>query len=75
MRLIQTIRIFPSPEQEKVLWDLSNSCRRLYNLGLAERIDAYSKGEKVSYLTQQNSLVLVKKEYAEFSAVYSKVLQ
>ncbi len=74
MQLTQKIQIYPSPEQEKVLWDLSNSCRRLYNLALAERKEAYSKGVKVSYLTQQNALVLVKKEYLDLNAVYSKVL-
>jgi putative transposase len=51
MQLTQKIQIYPSPEQEKVLWDLSNSCRRLYNLALAERKEAYSKVVKVSYLT------------------------
>lgn len=75
MQLTQKIQIYPSPKQEKVLWDLSNSCRRLYNLGLAERREAYSKGERVSYLTQQNALVLIKKEYTEYNTVYSKVLQ
>lgn len=75
MQLTQKIQIYPTPEQKKVLWDLSNSCRKLYNIALAERIEAYSKGEKVSYLTQQNALVLIKKEYSEFSMVYSKVLQ
>jgi len=44
-------------------------------LALAERKEAYSKGVKVSYLTQQNALVLVKKEYLDLNAVYSKVLQ
>lgn len=75
MQLTQKIQIYPTQTQEKVLWDLSNRCRRLYNIALAERKEAYSKGEKISYLTQQNALVLIKKEYPMFNMVYSKVLQ
>jgi putative transposase len=75
MQLTQKIRIYPSPQQEKVLWALSNQCRRLYNIALAERKDAYLKGEKITYQVQQNELVLLKKQYPEFCMVYSKVLQ
>ncbi len=75
MRLTQKIRIYPSLQQEKVLWDLSAQCRRLYNLGLAERKEAYLRGEKINYQVQQNELVLTKKAYPEFCMVYSKVLQ
>ena len=75
MQLTQKIRIYPSPEQEKVLWALSNQCRRLYNIALAERKDAYLKGERINYQVQQNELVLLKKQYPEFCMVYSKVLQ
>ena len=66
MQLTQKIRIYPSPQQEKVLWALSNQCRRLYNIALAERKDAYLKGEKITYQVQQNELILLKKQYPEF---------
>lgn len=75
MRLTRKIRIYPSLEQEKVLWDLSAQCRRLYNLGLAERKDVYLKGKKINYQVQQNELILTKQVYPEFRMVYSKVLQ
>jgi putative transposase len=75
MQLTQKIQIYPTAEQEKVLWRLSDQCRRLYNLGLAERIEAYRKGEKINYRVQQNELVLTKQVYPELSMVYSKVLQ
>ena len=75
MRLTQKLRIYPTAVQEKVLWSLSDQCRRLYNLGLAERLEAYRKGEKINYRIQQNELVLLKQEYPEFNIVYSKVLQ
>ncbi|WP_342766567.1 helix-turn-helix domain-containing protein [Candidatus Borrarchaeum sp.] len=31
MKLTQQIRIFPTPEQEEVLWKLSEKCRLIYN--------------------------------------------
>jgi putative transposase len=75
MQLTQKIRIYPSPEQEKVLWVLSEKCRLIYNFALAERKAAYLKGEKINYQIQQNALVLTKKAYPEYGVVYSKVLQ
>lgn len=32
-------RIFPTEIQEKVLWDLSEKCRLIYNFALKERIE------------------------------------
>lgn len=39
MKLSQKMRIFPSKEQEQVLWILSERCRLLYNFALAERME------------------------------------
>ena len=76
MKLTQKIRIFPTPEQEKVLWKLSEKCRLIYNFALAERRDAYKNGIKgVNYRTQQNDLPLIKERFPEYKWVYSKVLQ
>jgi putative transposase len=75
MQLTQKIRIYPTKEQEKVLWDLAEKCRLIYNFALAERKEAYLKGEKITYQIQQNGLVLTKKAYPEYGVVYSKVLQ
>jgi hypothetical protein len=61
MKLTQKIRIFPTPEQEAVLWKLSEKCRLIYNFALAERRDAYRTGAQgVNYRTQQNNLPLIK---------------
>lgn len=75
MQLTQKIRIQPTLEQETVLWDLAEKCRLIYNFALAERKEAYLKGEKINYQIQQNGLVLTKKTYPEYGVVYSKVLQ
>ncbi len=76
MKLTQKIRIFPSPEQEEILWKLSEKCRLIYNFALSERIDSWkNKGEYVSYFKQQNDLPKLKEKYPEYKWVYSKVLQ
>jgi putative transposase len=76
MNLTQKIRIFPTPEQEEVLWKLSEKCRLIYNFALAERRDAYRHGIRdVNYRKQQNDLPVIKQRYPEYRWVYSKVLQ
>lgn len=75
MQLTQKIRIPPTPEQEDVLWKLSERCRLLYNLALAERIEAWKRGKRVGYCKQQNDLPKIKRKYPEYGWVYSKVLQ
>lgn len=37
MKITNKIRIFPSKEQEELLWCLSEKCRLAYNFGLADR--------------------------------------
>lgn len=76
MQLTQKVRIFPTPQQEEVLWKLSERCRLLYNFALAERIHSWEKtGKSVTYIKQQNDLVDIKKKYPSYGWVYSKVLQ
>jgi len=76
MQLTQQIRIFPTLEQEEVLWVLSEKCRLIYNFALAERRDAYKNVVKgVTYRKQQNDLPIIKEQYPEYKWVYSKVLQ
>jgi putative transposase len=76
MNLTQKIRIFPTIEQEEVLWKLSEKCRLIYNFALAERRHAYRHGIKgVNYRKQQNDLPAIKKHYKEYTWAYSKVLQ
>ena len=76
MKLIQKIRIFPTKEQEEILWILSDKCRLIYNFALSERINEWkNKGEYDSYFKQQNDLPKLKVKYPEYKWVYSKVLQ
>ena len=76
MQLTQQIRIQTTPEQEQVLWDLSEKCRLIYNFALKERKDTFKNEHKsVSYIDQQNQLPKIKSEYPEYRWVYSKVLQ
>ena len=76
MQLTQKIRIFPTAEQQEVLWKLSVRCRLLYNFALAERRKTWEKtGKSVSYTKQQNDLPENKEKYPAYRWVYSKVLQ
>ncbi|TFF98945.1 MAG: transposase [Promethearchaeota archaeon] len=83
MQLSQKIRIYPTKEQLKVLWDLSEKCRLIYNFALSDRIDNWKEQNEVSeedrkyitYTTQQNELPEIKHKYPEYKWVYSKVLQ
>jgi len=83
VNLTQKIRIFPSKDQKKVLWDLSEKCRLIYNFALAERIRNWNQNKNksicdrtyITYLEQQNKIPVIKKKYPEYQWVYSKVLQ
>lgn len=57
MRLTAKVKICPTEEQSKVLWDLSGRCCSLYNLALAERKDAWHNEKRsVESVDQQNTL-------------------
>ncbi|MCG2717637.1 MAG: helix-turn-helix domain-containing protein, partial [Nanoarchaeota archaeon] len=76
MQLTQQIKIKPTKEQEKVLWNLSEKCRLLYNFALQERKTSFKKDRKyIPYLKQQNKLPEIKKQFPKYNWVYSKVLQ
>ena len=83
MKLSQKIRIFPSKEQEKILWILSEKCRLLYNFALVERMENWQQNKDIpkekrqynSYLAQSRALPSLKEKYPEYKWVYSKVLQ
>ncbi|MHA1452340.1 MAG: RNA-guided endonuclease InsQ/TnpB family protein [Promethearchaeota archaeon] len=75
--------MFPSQDQEKLLWLLSEKCRLLYNFALHDRIENWKQNRElpeenrkyITYLNQQNQLPALKKQYPEYKWVYSKVLQ
>jgi len=76
MQLTQKIRVFPTKEQEDILWHLSERCRLTYNFALSERIRTWKEqGRSISYTEQQNNLPELKQQYPEYGWVYSKVLQ
>lgn len=76
MHLTAKVKIYPTEDQLKVLWELSDKCCSLYNLALAERKDAWKNENKsIKYVEQQNKLPEFKKNNPEYKIVYSKVLQ
>ena len=76
MHLTTRVKIYPTEDQLKVLWELSDRCCSLYNLALAERKDAWRLDRKsIKYVDQQNKLPVFKERNPEYKAVYSKTLQ
>ena len=88
MLLSQKLRISPADGQQKVLWDLSEKCRLIYNFALTDRIENWKqlkghtaeerkkKGLKwLTYTAQSKKLTETKKKYPDYKWVYSKVLQ
>ena len=71
-----TFRLYPSPTQEKMLFE----CRRLhcylYNSALADRKDSYKRlKQSVSYYDQQNRLPEFKEVWTEYKKLGSHALQ
>jgi putative transposase len=81
--LTHKIRIVPTPQQEQLLWILSEKCRLIYNFALAEsrqnweRNRTRPKAEQnyITYTMQQNALPRLKDQFPKYKWVYSKVLQ
>ena len=85
-KLLLTIKqkIHPTPEQQEVLWALSENCRLIYNFALKERLSWWEQNkdkqiddrEKYpTYVKQQNDLPKIKKQYPRYQQNYSKTLQ
>ena len=61
-------RIYPTPSQKQVLWDLSEKCRLIYNFALQERIENWKQNRDkpkedrtyITYNQQQNDLPSIK---------------
>src|SRR4030066_989399 len=89
MQLTEKVRIYPTMEQEEVLWHLSEQCRLIYNFALSERrrqwelnnllfefqVFPWGKPEWIGYTKQQDDLPEIKEKYPRYTCVYSKVLQ
>jgi putative transposase len=76
VQLTRKIRVYPTKDQERTLWVLSEQCRLLYNFALDERKDVWEHDQKpITYNEQQNKLPAIKKEFPNYTQVNSKVLQ
>ncbi|MCM2464868.1 RNA-guided endonuclease InsQ/TnpB family protein [Methanoculleus oceani] len=81
MYVTTKIKIQVTPEQEDVLWHLSEKCRLVYNFALADRLRNYQENkdrpdkQHIGYVQQAKALPALKKKYPEYRWVYSKVLQ
>ncbi|MHA2166081.1 MAG: RNA-guided endonuclease InsQ/TnpB family protein [Candidatus Hodarchaeales archaeon] len=74
--LTKKFSIKPTKNQERLLWELAETCRLLYNHALAERKFLYnSYNHRVTYIEQQNALPQLKDRFPRYKQVYSKVLQ
>ena len=69
-------RIYPTKEQLSLLYKVLKFCRVLYNTCLQQRIWVYkSCGKSVSMMEQKAELPDIKKEFPEYAAIHSQVLQ
>ncbi len=76
MLLTKKYKIQVTKEQVDVLWNLSEQCRLLYNFALSERKEVWGNdNSSIKYIEQQNNLPQLKKDFPNYSIVYSKVLQ
>ncbi|MDA4116356.1 MAG: transposase [Thaumarchaeota archaeon] len=63
-------RFYPTTAQENVLVDTLETCRRLYNAMLADRIE-----NRTGFYEQKKTLTQVRKQCKHLQAVHSQVLQ
>jgi putative transposase len=69
-------RLYPTPEQERVLETILWRCRALYNVALEERKTAWERcGVSLNYYHQANELPHLKAACPEYGEVHSQVLQ
>jgi hypothetical protein len=72
--LLDKIRIYPTEEQLRVLWDLLEKYLLMYNFALSERIENWKEQKKkakkkrnyITYTQQQNELLESKRKYPEY---------
>jgi len=76
MKSAYKFRMYPSKQQESILEDTLETCRRLWNAALADRKNTYNEtGEGRTYNQQSAILTIEKKENPDMKAVFSQVLQ
>lgn len=71
-----TFKLYPTPTQERVLFEWRRLHAYLYNAAIANRRTQYKRlGHSVDYFEQQNSLPAFKAVWPEFKALGSHALQ
>lgn len=71
-----TYKLYPTPAQERQLWQTHKRHCDLYNAALQERIDAYRKvGKSISYVDQCRSLTEIRADHAEYAALNAQSAQ
>lgn len=71
-----TFRLYPTPAQERQLFEWRRLHAYLYNAALADRRDMYQRwGINVDYFAQQNCLPQFKNDWPEYKALGSHALQ
>jgi putative transposase len=63
-------RAYPNVQQERLLNETLETCRRLYNSMLADKIENWT-----GFYEQKKNLVTMKRESKHLRAVFSQVLQ
>ena len=70
------IRIYPTKEQEELIWKHIGCCRFIYNQLLAKEMEAYNQGEKYSgQFGMINQLPKLKEDYPWLNEVSASSLQ
>ena len=74
MYLTTKIKLKPSSEQEEILWQTSDSARRLYNLALEHRKLIYNyRKHSISMYEQKKDLTYLRQAY--FPELHSQTAQ
>jgi putative transposase len=68
-------RLEPTDEQERTLSQWVGACRSVYNLALEQRREWYRPGRKITYLSQQSEITLLRAEVDWLAAVPVHALQ
>lgn len=74
MHLTKKIQVHINTEALNKLWSVSSLCTNVYNVALEQRRDKKSFG-KVNVFSQKRELKALKKDFPEFKAPSSQVLQ
>ena len=76
MRKAFQYRLYPTRQQQRVLAEHLEACRRLYNTFLCDRIQAYQDhGASLSLYGQHSKLPFLKTDWPPLAEVHSQVLQ